>query len=55
MARVNPLTYEVDGLRALMISGGTSTLGVGTDLAVLVGATAALVALAARLFPRLGQ
>ena len=55
VARVNPLTYEVDGLRALMISGGTSTLGVGTDLAVLVGATAALVALAARLFPRLGQ
>lgn len=55
VAHVNPLTYEVDALRSLMVAGGHSTLGLGVDLAVLVGVTGALVAIAARLFPRLGE
>jgi ABC-2 type transport system permease protein len=53
IASVNPLTYEVDGLRALMVRGGTSGLGLGLDFAVLIGFVAVLVAIVARLYPRL--
>ncbi|HLN13921.1 MAG TPA: ABC transporter permease [bacterium] len=53
IATVNPLTYEVDGLRALMVQGGTSVYGLGVDFAVLLAFSAALMALAARLYPRL--
>jgi nucleotide-binding universal stress UspA family protein len=34
---VNPLTYEVDGLRALMLMGGESSLGLGIDACALSG------------------
>jgi len=54
VAHVNPLTYEVDGLRALMLAGGGGTgLGLPTDLALLVGALALLVAIAGRMYPRI--
>jgi hypothetical protein len=53
IARGNPLTYQVDALRMLMLQGGTTSYGLGLDAAVLVGATAALVVLAGRLYPRL--
>lgn len=53
VSSVNPLTYEVDALRALMVRGGTSAYGVGTDLAILVASAALLVAVAARMFPRI--
>jgi ABC-2 type transport system permease protein len=49
---VNPLTYEVDALRSLMLSGGVSSVGLGLDFAVLVLATALLVYIGARLYPR---
>ena len=52
-ARANPLTYEVDALRALMLRGGTSAFGIATDLAVLAAASALLLAVGARLYPRL--
>ncbi len=48
----NPLTYEVDALRALMISGQTSAYGIGVDFAVLTGVTAVLVVIAGALYPR---
>ncbi|HEY8486528.1 MAG TPA: ABC transporter permease, partial [Limnochordales bacterium] len=51
VARLNPLTYQVDALRALMVEGGRSVLGLGTDLAVQLAVLAALVAAAARLYP----
>jgi ABC-2 type transport system permease protein len=34
IARVNPLTYEGNALRALTLSGGTSVFTVGWDLAI---------------------
>lgn len=40
VARVNPLTYEVDALRALMLSGGVSAFGLGADFTVLLVAVA---------------
>ncbi|HXQ39976.1 MAG TPA: ABC transporter permease [Candidatus Udaeobacter sp.] len=53
VSSVNPLTYEVDGLRALMIQGGTSVYGLPLDLAVLAGVFAVLVMIAARMYPRM--
>jgi len=52
IARCNPLTYEVDALRYLMLNNGISAFGIGTDFAVLTIVTAALVLIGARLYPR---
>jgi len=52
IAGFNPLTYEVDALRALMLAGGTSTYTVASDTGVLALATTAAVVIAARLYPR---
>ncbi len=51
LARANPLTYEVDALRALMVAGGESVYGIGLDFAVLLAATGLIVLLGARLYP----
>ena len=51
VSHANPLTYQVDALRGLMLAGGTSVYGVGTDLGVLALATAVLVGIASRLYP----
>ena len=53
IASLNPLTYEVDALRALMLAGGASIYGLGLDAGVLVAVLAVLVAIAARLYPRM--
>ena len=50
-AHLNPLTYEVDLLRTLMIRGGSSSFGVGTDLAVLSVTLLLLVLVTAKLYP----
>ncbi len=52
ISHVNPLTYEVDALRALMLAGGTSTYGVGVDVSILLVATAILVFIGGKLYPR---
>jgi ABC-2 type transport system permease protein len=51
----NPLTYEVDGLRTVMIQGGESVFGLGHDFAALSLASAAVVALATRMYPRMTE
>ncbi len=53
VAHVNPLTYEVDGLRASMLAGGASSFGLGVDFAVLGLALAALVAVGGWIYPRI--
>jgi len=55
IAIANPLSYAVDGLRALMLRGTHSQLGLGLDFAVLLATLAVLVAIATRLYPRLTQ
>jgi ABC-2 type transport system permease protein len=55
VAHVNPLTYEVDAIRALMIQGGATAYGVGADFAVLLLALAALTMIGARLYPNLAR
>jgi len=52
ISRVNPLTYEVDALRTLMVAGAASAFGLGADFGILLAWTGALVALGARLYPR---
>ncbi len=51
-ARINPLTYQTDILRTLMLRGGTSAFGLATDFTVLVSALAVLIAVAAHIYPR---
>ena len=53
ISAINPLTYQVDALRALMIVGGTSVHGLGIDFAVLAGFLALFVAIGSRLYPSL--
>lgn len=55
VARANPLTYVVDILRGLMIQGGHSVLGLGTDLGVQLLAFVALMIVASRLYPGLAR
>ena len=52
ISRGNPLTYEVDALRSLMVIGGVSVYGTLVDIAALIVSTAVLVLIAARLYPR---
>jgi ABC-2 type transport system permease protein len=51
VSKVNPLSYEVDALRALMLCGGTSTFGLGLDFAVMLGWTILLVLIGGKLYP----
>ena len=53
VAHANPLSYQVDALRALMLADGHSNFGLGLDFAVLLTVTALLIAVAARMYPRL--
>lgn len=53
ISSANPLTYEVDALRALMLKDGVSVYGVGFDFVVLIGFTGVFTLVAARLYPRL--
>lgn len=52
IAHGNPLSYEVDALRALMLRGGTSSFGLPLDFGVLASVTIVLVIIAGRLYPR---
>jgi ABC-2 type transport system permease protein len=55
VAHVNPLTYQVDALRSLMIEGSVESFPLALDFGVLAFTTVALIAIAARLYPRLAQ
>ena len=51
VARVNPLTYEVQGLRQMLV--GTGAAGeLWLDFLVVLGFLAAMVAAATRAYPR---
>ena len=51
ISHINPLTYEVDALRALMLAGGVSAYGVGLDVSILIVAMTILVIIGARVYP----
>ncbi len=54
VSQINPLTYEVDALRSLMLSsaaGGTVSPNLGLDYLVMLVATGVLVFIGSRLYP----
>jgi ABC-2 type transport system permease protein len=55
IARINPLSYEVDGLRSLVLSDGRSQFGLAVDLAALGFGVCVVTVIAARIYPRLTQ
>jgi ABC-2 type transport system permease protein len=55
LAHINPLTYEVDAMRALMVVSGRSLYGFGLDFIVLIATTVVLTGLASRLYPNLAR
>jgi len=56
IARCNPLSYEVDALRSMMLANETiNTTGLVTDFTVMLVVTAVLVVIGARLYPRVAQ
>lgn len=52
ISQVNPLTYEVDGLRSLMLAGSASSFGLGLDFAVMLFTIVVLTAIGGWLYPR---
>ncbi len=55
IAHINPLTYQVDASRRLMLAHGVSTYGLGLDFGVLIFSAVVLVIIAARLYPNIGR
>ncbi len=55
IAHINPLTYEVDALRAMMLVGGTSVYGVLTDFVALTVSIVVLVTIGAKLYPTVAR
>jgi ABC-2 type transport system permease protein len=53
VSHANPLTYQVDALRTLMLAGGTSSYGVGFDLLILTAVTAVMIAVGSFLYPKI--
>ncbi|HEY9642876.1 MAG TPA: ABC transporter permease [Coleofasciculaceae cyanobacterium] len=53
ISHLNPLTYQVDALRGLMLVNGTSVYGFGLNFAVLCATATVLTLICARLYPRL--
>ena len=51
VAKGNPLSYEVDALRTLMIMGSSTSFGLGIDFLMMFVAFAVMVAAATRLYP----
>jgi ABC-2 type transport system permease protein len=55
IAQVNPLTYLIDALRGLMISGGESVHGYAVDFSVMLAVFVVLLSVAVRLYPTLAE
>ena len=52
IAKTNPLSYQVDALRTLMVQGGDSIFGVGIDAAVLLVTFGVFLLITAALYPK---
>jgi ABC-2 type transport system permease protein len=56
ISHLNPLTYQVDGLRELLLAGALPPgVGLGVDFAVLASALFVLVLISARLYPNIAR
>ncbi|OUL28433.1 multidrug ABC transporter permease [Nostoc sp. T09] len=55
ISSINPLTYEVDALRATMIANGSSVYGFGLDCTILLLTLIGLTVICGRLYPRVAM
>jgi ABC-2 type transport system permease protein len=55
VAWCNPLTYEANALRALMLADSASEFGLAVDFLVLIGTTGILTIVGARSYPPQAQ
>jgi ABC-2 type transport system permease protein len=55
IAQINPLTYLIDALRGLMISGGEAVHGYVVDFGVMFAVFVLLLFVAVRLYPTLAE
>ncbi|TAK87473.1 MAG: hypothetical protein EPO20_03985 [Betaproteobacteria bacterium] len=56
ISHMNPLTYQVDGLRELLLVGAPAApVGLATDFLVLTGALVVLVIASARIYPNIAR
>lgn len=55
LARLNPLTYPVDGLRAMTLARGSSVFGLAGDFTVLAAVGIAMIAVATRMNPHMTE
>jgi ABC-2 type transport system permease protein len=55
VSHINPLTYQVDALRSVMLLNGTSIYGYGFDTAVLVLVLIVLTFIGGRLYRQIGM
>jgi hypothetical protein len=53
-AVIRTLTYEVDALRALLLTDGASEYGLLLDFGILLSVSVVLTAIAAKLYGRMG-
>jgi ABC-2 type transport system permease protein len=53
LSRVNPLTYQVDALRSLMVVGGGTAFGLAFDFLMLAVALLILLSVATKLYPNI--
>ena len=54
VSRVNPLTYEVDALRVLMLVNGSSDYGLLIDFGILLATSVVLTSIAGGMYRRMG-
>lgn len=55
ISHLNPLTSQVDALRATMLANGSSIYGLGLDFAVLFFVVVVLTSICGRLYPRVAM
>ncbi|MEE3715617.1 ABC transporter permease [Tumidithrix elongata RA019] len=55
ISHINPLTYEVDALRGVMLLHGTSIYGYGFDAAILLAVLVTLTSIGGRLYRQVGM
>lgn len=55
LSHLNPLTYQVDALRGVMLANSATVYGFAPDCAVLVFAVAILTVICTRLYPNVGR
>jgi ABC-2 type transport system permease protein len=55
VAHINPLTYQVDALRSLMLIGGTSMYGLSFDISILIISLFILIVIGAKIYPNVAR